>query len=292
MTVSRRRLVLSVAALLGVSDAARAALLRAGGPPKATPDVFDQVAPEAGIDTGVVFGDAIARLIAAGALVPDKLRALGGVPDWVERVFGGASTEPVLFSRDRAPYLVNLLWPLGLANRVGFNRRSPISAIRLPSFASTAGWTLGRAPNGYVYFNAVEAVPLTEQQAALALAIATKTFRPCCDNSTFFQDCNHGSALLGLIELAASQGATADTVYRAALTANSFWFPEQYARTAQYFSHFANRSWKTVSAQLVLGADFSTLAGWQRNVDASLRRAGITLPDTPAASPVCGINSG
>ncbi len=278
---------------LGLAGVAGASFLRSGPPRKRmkpAPDVFEQVTPAAGIDIGVTFGDAIPRLIAAGALDPDKLRALGGgLPGWVVRVLEGSSMEPIIFSRDRAPYLVNLLWPIGLANRVVFNRRSPINTDHLAGFASTGGWTLGRAPDGSVYFDTIDAVPLTDHQAFLALAIATNTFRPCCDNSTFFQDCNHGSALLGLIELAASQGATAEAIYRLALTANSYWFPEKYARTAQYFSLFANRSWRKVSAPPVLGATFSTLSGWQRNVDARLRQVGIALPPNPRGEPACGV---
>jgi hypothetical protein len=188
--------MLAAAASLGfgLAGVTGASFLRSGRSRKRVKpalDVFEQVTPAAGIDTGVTFGDAVPRLIAAGALDPDKLRASGGgLPGWVVRVLDGSSTEPIIFSRDRAPYLVNLLWPIGLSNQVVFNRQSPINTEHLAGFASTGGWTLGRAPNGSVYFNTIDAVSLTARQAFLALAIATNTFRPCCDNSTFFQDCN------------------------------------------------------------------------------------------------------
>ena len=286
--VTRRRLVLSLTASIGL--VAGASWLRSGARPKPPPDLFEEVTPEAGVDIGITFGDALPKLVAAGVLVPDKLPVLGGkLPGWVERVLDGNSSEPIVFSRERAPHLVNLLWPIGLANRAVFNRGSPINTADLSGFASTGGWTLGRAANGAAYFNSVDAVPLSERQAFLALAVATNTFRPCCDNSTFFQDCNHGSALLGLIELAASQGATAEALYRMALTANSCWFPEQYARTAQYFAHFENRPWRSVPAPMLVAAAYSTLSGWQRNVDAPLRRAHIAPPNNPGAEPLCGI---
>lgn len=241
--------------------------------------------PDKGVDTGVMFGDAIPKLIAAGALDPDKLRALQdyGLPPWVERLLAAPSEAPIVFTRDRAPYLVNLLWPIGLSNRAAFNRRSPIDNLRLPSYASTGGWTLGRAKNGYVYFDAVEAVPMTPRQAALAFEIASNSFRPCCDNSTFFQDCNHGSALLGLIELAASQGAAAEQIYRIALTANSYWFPAEYAKTALYCRYFEGLPWTAVPPRLILGAAYSSLDGWRRHVEAPLRRAKIRLPADPQA---------
>ena len=261
-------------------------------PPAPDPaaELYEQVLPEKGVNTEVAFGDAIQKVIAAGALDPEKLRARG-MPRWVERLLAAPSPWPIVFTRDRAPHLVNLLWPIGLSNRAVFNRGSPINTAGLRGFASTGGWTLGRAPNGGRYFNAVEAVPLTDRQAFLALAVATNTFRPCCDNSTFFQDCNHGSALLGLIELAVSQGATADAVYRIALAANSYWFPREYARTAQYFSHFENRAWKRVPAPQVLAAAYSSLSGWRQNVEAPLREAKVLLPADPrtGSEAGCGI---
>ena len=40
----------------------------------------------------------------------------------------------------------------------------------------------------------------------MVISIAKNAYRSCCDNSTFFQDCNHGWALLGLLQLGAGQG--------------------------------------------------------------------------------------
>ena len=285
--LTRRRLILLAGAgTVAISAELAATAIRRSERPrpaaKPVPNIYEEVVPEKGIDTGVTFGDALQKVIAAGALDPEKLRAQRrALPDWVERLLAGPSEEPIVFTRERAPYLVNLLWPIGLSNRTVFNRESPINTNHLSGFASTGGWTLGRAPKGSVYFDAVDAVPLTERQAFLALAIATNTFRPCCDNSTFFQDCNHGSALLGLIELAVSHGRTADAVYRSALAANSFWFPEKYVRVAQYFSRVEKRSWKRVSAPQVLGATFSTLSGWKQHVDAPLWQAKIVPPVAP-----------
>ena len=295
--LTRRRLIfLAGAGTIGLSAELAAMAMRRSGrqrpAPKPAPDIYKQVVPENGVDTGVTFGDALQKLIAAGALDPEKLRAQGhAMPHWVERLLAGQSEEPIVFTRERAPYLVNLLWPIGLSNRAVFNRQSPLNTEHLSGFASTGGWTLGRAPNGAAYFDKVDAVRLTDRQAFLALAIATNTFRPCCDNSTFFQDCNHGSALLGLIELAASQGSAAGAVYRIALAANSYWFPEQYARTAQYFSRLKDRPWQRVSAPLVLGASFSTLSGWKQHVDAPLWQEKMMPPVDPRAQPeaACGL---
>lgn len=242
------------------------------------PDVIGEVTPKAGVPTGIAFGDSIKKLIAAGVLDPEKLRASDkDMPDWVEHLLTVSSDDPIVFKEETAPYLVNLLWPLGLANKAPFNEKSPIHTLRIPGFASTGGWTLGKEQNGYVYFNNVEAVSMTNQQQAIVLDVAMNTFRPCCDNSTFYQDCNHGSALLGLLELAASQGATVDGLYGIALTANSFWFPDYYAKAALIFAHFYRRPWRDVPPKLVLGRDFSSLSGWQKNVGDRLLQANIEL---------------
>ena len=119
---------------------------------------------------------------------------------------------------------------------------------------------------------------MTDHQQAMVLAVARATFRPCCNNSTLFQDCNHGSALLGLLELAASQGATLKGLYGLALTANSYWFPDNYPKTALYFSHFHRKSWRDIDPKLILSAAYSSGSGWETNVNSRLRRANVTLP--------------
>lgn len=251
-------------------------------------DVIEWVTPRAGVPTGVVFGDSIQRLIAARVLDLSKFRAANkDLPEWVSRALTGASDEPIVFSKKSAPYLVELLWPLGLANRAAFNAATPINTVSIPSFASTAGWTLGQAQNGYVYFNSVDAVTMHDGAEALVRDVATRTFRPCCDNPTFFQDCNHGSALLGLLELAASQGATQSGLYGLALIANSYWFPDNYAQTAFFFSHFYHASWDRIPPDLILGFDYSSLSGWEKNVNERLAAANITLPGQPRGQEAC-----
>jgi hypothetical protein len=96
------------------------------------------------------------------------------------------------------------------------NKTSPVNGVSLFNLPSTGGWTLGKEENGGAYFNEFRIVELTPEQEALVTRIAKNTYRPCCNNSTFFQDCNHGSALLGLLELGASQGLTADELYQEA----------------------------------------------------------------------------
>lgn len=292
--MTRRHFALSLAISFGLPRAASAMADPLLAPPEPLrlsaplPDVIGQLTPKLGVPTGIVFGDSIQKLIAAGVLDRQKLRALDkDLPGWVERLLAAPSQESILFRKDTASYLVNLLWPLGLANRVSFNEKSPINTLGIPGFASTGGWTLGRTPNGYVYFNRVDAIELTDAQQAIVLEVAKTSFRPCCDNSTFFQDCNHGSALLGLLELAASQGATKQGLYGLALTANAFWFPDYYAKTALYFAHFHHIDWSAVPPKAILGREYSSLSGWEKNVNERLLRANLTLPGQSKGQQAC-----
>jgi hypothetical protein len=280
VTTTRRRFVLSLAAAFGAGTAAGVAGFRiwtskGDGSSKAARSVI----PADGYETSISFGDSIQRLVAAGAVDSDKFRRLyesrGGLAPWVERLFAAPSAEPITISLETAPYLLNLLWPIGLSTKAAFNEESPLNGDKLPFFASTGGWTLGREENGAAYFNRVEAVRLSEAQEKVVFDVAGNCYRPCCDNSAFFQDCNHGSALLGLLELAASQGIASQELYRVALAANSYWYPRQYVETAVYFKKIEGRSWHEVPPETVLGPRFSTASGWRRNVHAALQEANL-----------------
>jgi hypothetical protein len=277
---SRRRFVLSLAGSFGLGAAAAGAGFlvwdRFKSPFRPYWKVVDQALPAAGVETSLSFGDAIQRLIASGVVDPEKLSSYFrriGLPDWVQQLFSAPSTKPIHLGFRTSPYLLNLLWPVGLSNKAKFNASSPINGPDLASLASTSGWPFGKQESGAVYFNAADAVQLTEAQEKQVLDVATNVYRPCCDNSTFYQDCNHGSALLGLIELAASQGLPTEEIYRIALAANAYWFPDQYAKTALYLALFEGRSWTEVSPKLILDPRFSSLSGWQSNVNQRLRLA-------------------
>jgi len=252
-----------------------------------------RVVPPEGYQTRVSFGESIVRLVAAGAISPDKFRRLyagrGGLPDWVEELFAAPSLEPIKLGFDTAPYLLNLLWPLGLSTKTGFNAMSPLNGESLPNFASTGGWRLGEADNGAAYFNRVPAIGLDGDQEKVVLGVARNVFRPCCDNSTFFQDCNHGSALLGLLELAASQGAKPDQLLELALITNAFWYPAQYLEIAVYFREIEDKPWQAVAPETILGKPFSSRSGWSSNVHAALIEANLLPRSAAPGQAGCGV---
>lgn len=237
-------------------------------------EVTAKVLPEDGFQSKIALHDSIVKLVQNGVIDREKFLAIyqdrDGLPDELKSVLDNPISEPILLTRQNANYYVNLLWTLGLANYMSSNKESPINGKSLFNFASTGGWDLGKEENGGAYFNKFKIVELTPEQEVLVTKIAQNAYRPCCDNSTFFQDCNHGSALLGLLELGAAQGLTEDELYREALAFNSFWFPHNYIQTALFFKAVKGVDWENVDHKVVMDKDYSAISGWYENVQKEL----------------------
>ena len=274
-----------------------------GGPaiPEASPaksyplyeEATASVLPPAGYPSRIALNDSIVRLVRRGVLDRDKFLALrrqaGKTTDEFDDLLSEPSERPILLTRQNAGDYVNLLWPVGLANHIEGNADSPLFTVRLPTFASTAGWTLGKKEEGSPYFNGFPIVRMTTTEEALAIQVAKSIFRPCCDNSTFYQDCNHGSALFGLLQLGASQGLGEADLYREALAFNSFWFPDYYVRTALYFKIARKQAWNEVDPKEIMGKEFSALSSWQRNVQPALVAIPNLIP-SPEGGANCGVS--
>ena len=160
---------------------------------------------------------------------------------------------------------LNLLWAFGLANKNQILESGPIMDPRYggpTNMASVGGWTV---TTGSVmdHYNKHTLATLTSYQQALVEKIAKGIYRPCCNNSTHFPDCNHGMAMLGLLEYMASQGSTEGELWNAAITANMSWFPDQYQTIAQYLKIKGIDS-KTITPQMLLGAEYSSGSGFAR----------------------------
>jgi hypothetical protein len=268
--------------------------------------VLERTAPAAGFQSRIALGDTLPRLVAAGVLDPEKLAAAyasravvphHGLADLlVARLPHPAevsapslapellnslrwpATRPITLDRDNAAFYLMALWPVGLANRMRANERSPINGPYLERFASTSGWILGGERNGAAYFNRYPIVPLSPEQEARVVRVAETVYRPCCDNSSFYQDCNHGSAMLGLIELGVAQGLGERELYREALMFNAYWFAENYAKTALYFKLFRALDWAEVDPEVATSYPYSALRPWQVNVESRLAKVPDLLP--------------
>ncbi|KAB2916398.1 MAG: hypothetical protein F9K29_11695 [Hyphomicrobiaceae bacterium] len=255
--------------------------------------VDEQVRPKEGYQTRLVLGDIVPRMVAHGIVDMEKMEALykerGGMPPELKQVLTEASTTPLTVTRENADWLVNILWPIGLSNKMAINKRSPIAGKDLPNLASTGGWGLGKEKNGASYFNHHELIPLTAEQGRRVWRIATSTYRPCCDNSTFFQDCNHGSAALAVIELGVAQGLSDGEIYRTLLAFNAYWFGPTYVETALYFNVLRGMDWSAVDPRRVLSRRYSTASGWHRNVHVHTSKVAGLLPKPEEGGESCGI---
>ncbi|KKT15201.1 MAG: hypothetical protein UW76_C0017G0024 [Parcubacteria group bacterium GW2011_GWF2_44_8b] len=160
---------------------------------------------------------------------------------------------------------LNLLWAYGLANKNQVLESGPIMDPRYggpTNMASVGGWTVTTGSVMNHYSKHILAT-LTPDQQSFVEKIVKGIYRPCCNNSTHFPDCNHGMAMLGLLEYLASQGATEGEMWNAAITANMRWFPDQYQTIAQYLKIKGIDS-KTVTPQMLLGAEYSSGSGFAR----------------------------
>ncbi|MBI2409629.1 hypothetical protein HYV30_01130 [Candidatus Kaiserbacteria bacterium] len=259
--------------------------------PKAAPssdraELAEVVLPTDGVTLPVIWGEIGAKLVESGAIDLEKLRALyesrGGFPAEYQKMLEKNHSEKVVITSWNAGYLLNLLWALGLANenpiledkdemmnpRYGGDGRPPAAG-----FASTGGWSLARG-NVMDHYGKHRLISLTTDQQMLVDRVSRNIYRPCCGNSTHFPDCNHGMAMLGLLELMASQGVSEEEMYRTALAVNAYWFPDTYLTIAAYWRG-KGVEWKDVRAKEVLGAAFSSASGY-RNIAAQVAPQGAS----------------
>lgn len=251
----------------------------------------EKVLPSEGVELPVVWGDLGAKLASVGAIDADKFKAIyqqrGAFTEEYKNLLTGQNNGKLRITKDNAGYLLNLFWALGLASK---NPILEVGEMTNPAyggagnFASTGGWTIavGNAMNHYSkhkFFN------LTTEQQALVDNVSRGIYRPCCSNSTHFPDCNHGMAMLGLLELIASQGASEQEMWNTALAVNSYWFPDTYLTIATYMEN-KGTDWNSVSPQEVLGADYSSASGFRRIASQ------VVVPQTQEGGNGCGVDTG
>lgn len=238
----------------------------------------ESVLPVAGVTLPITWGDLGTRLVEVGAIDPIKLEALyqerGGFSPEYRKMLEKNANQRIVITNSNSGYLLNLLWALGLANKNPIledkNEMMDPAYGGAGGFASTGGWTLARGDT-MNHYNMHALVQLTGAQQALVDRVSRNIYRPCCGNSVHFPDCNHGMAMLGLLEIMASQGVSERDMYKTALTVNSYWFPETYLTIATYMQQ-KSIAWKDVSPKEMLSALYSSSSGYQ-NISSQ-----VTLP--------------
>lgn len=156
----------------------------------------------------------------------------------------------------------------------------------IETYASTGGWTLAAKPIADLYASA-PLIPLTIGQQARLEEVAAAVYRPCCNNPTSFPDCNHGMAMLGVLQLLAAQNATPDEMFAAAKYLNAFWFPQQTAELALAFKVGKNQDFAEIDARELVGAGVSSSTGY-RGVHQWLADNKL-LPQTGGGGNSCGV---
>ncbi|MEK7610349.1 MAG: hypothetical protein AAB468_01205 [Patescibacteria group bacterium] len=205
------------------------------------------------------WGDLGARLVASGVIDVEKLPA--GYDAWLT----DQKLAPLEITAANSHQWLNLFWALGLANKNPILESGEMMDARYGgagNFASTGGWTLARGPT-MDHYSQHQFVTLTPEQQAIVDRLARGIYRPCCNNSAHFPDCNHGMAMLGLLELMAAQGASEEEMWQMALIANTYWFPDHYRTIAVYFKN-QGVEWDAVKPREVLDAQYSSASGYAK----------------------------
>lgn len=237
------------------------------------------VLPQNGIVLPIQWKDLGAQMVKSGVIDLKKFESIylgrGGLNDDEKKLLLGESNGNITMNVKNSGFLLNMFWAFGLGNKNeilengpmttydGKKADSPAEALaKAGRFASTGGWSLSDG-NVMNHYSRHSFVVLSADQQKLVERVSKGIYRPCCGNSVYFPDCNHGMAMLGLLELLAANGVNENDMYKIALRVNSYWFPDTYLAIAQYFQK-QGTSWNRVDPKEVLGVDYSSAAGYER----------------------------
>ncbi len=256
--------------------------------------LMHQINPPKGYQIPAVFGDIGPLMIAAGAIDLAKFTSVYQrqnkplTDEQVAILTKGSDTE-VLINSENAYFLLNFFWALGLTNLNAILMEGPMVADgidKIGGFASTGGWTIGAKSPTKLYAS-TKIMSLTDEQQARLLEVVSGVYRPCCNNPTHFPDCNHGMAMLGLLELMASQNASSDEMLTAAKYVTAFWYPQQMLEVATAFKALQNVDYASADSRMVVSSQFASISGFQ-SVHLYLAKNGL-LERAPVSGGSCGV---
>lgn len=225
-------------------------------------DIGETVLPKEGVMLPFSLGDLGPKLVAAGVIDLAKFKEAVKLTPEQEKALTEGTTENLRIDSANGQFVVDVLWALGLAQKSIVYEEGPMGKeekANAGNFASTGGWTLARG-DAIQYLNRFDFISLTGEQQKQVGEIAQNVYRPCCGNSTWFPDCNHGMAALAAIELMVASNVPEKDIYKAVLALNSYWFSQTYLTTATYFAR-QGIAWQDIDAKTVLGKDYSSGQG-------------------------------
>lgn len=257
-------------------------------------DVFAQINPAQGYEINAKYGDIGPKMLEMGVIDLGKFKQAyqqsgQSLTPEQEEILTRGFDKKIKISQDNAYFLLNFFWAFGLGNKTKILTEGDMvknGQGQVGNFASTGGWTLAKG-DAVNYYSKRALVSLSVEQEDLVNKVASNIYRPCCGNSTAFPDCNHGMALLGILELMAASGAEENEMYEAAKYINAFWFPGNYYDIALYFKNKEGKDYKDVDARQILGKDISSAFG-AREVKKWLAENGI-VEQPPKQGGGCGV---
>lgn len=228
----------------------------------------EDIFPAEGYTLDVSYGDIGPKMIEAGVIDLEKFKTVyenSGKPltDEQLKILTEGSDEKIMVNKDNSYFLLNFFWAFGLGNSNEILDSGPLADYEedLGNFASTGGWSLAKS-DPMDYYSKTKMAVLDEKQQKALDEVTYNVYRPCCNNSTAFADCNHGMAALGLAELMAASGSSTEEMFEALKYFNSYWFPQQYVDLALYFKIRDGLDWDEIDAKTLLSADYSSADGW------------------------------
>lgn len=220
------------------------------------------------IELPIKWNDIGVEMVKAGVIDKEKFVNLyngrGGLSEVDKKLLENVDNGNLIITPENSGMMLNMLWAFGLGNKNEILENGPMIDPKYGgagNFASTGGWSLARG-DAMTHYSMHKFITLTFEQQTLVEQVAKNIYRPCCDNSTYFPDCNHGMAMLGLLELMASQGVSEIDMYKFALKVNALWFPNQY-EAIKIFVTSQGVDWNTVDPKKILGFEYSSSSGYQ-----------------------------
>ncbi len=229
------------------------------------------------------WNDLGSQLVNAGVINQEKFLALyanqSNARQEAEKLLSRSYQGPLEITAENQAVVLNILWAFGLGNTNAVLEGPAMRGSQTGNLASTGGWSLAQGM-AMSHYGKHGFVPLTAEQQKKVDEASRNIFRPCCNNSTSMPDCNHGMAMLGLLELMASEGASSAELYESALVAQRYWFADAYQKIDAY----ADQKQSTLSSQQALRAQYSSARGLAQ-ITAELQ----TAPRPSSAGGSCSV---
>ena len=233
--------------------------------------IFGEINPVDGFEINAAFGNLGPKMIATGVIDYNKFKETyqksgQPLPAQLDEILTVGSSQKIRITAENSYFLLNFFWAVGLNNKSKILTAGDMVKYGgeddLGNFASTGGWNLAKS-DAMNYYSKASLINLTPKMESLVQTVAAAIYRPCCNNPTSFPDCNHGMALLGVLELMAANGADEDQMFEAAKYFNAFWFPGNYYDLATYFKNKEGKDYKNVEARVLLSKEYSSASGYQ-----------------------------